>query len=111
VIRQPAIGEADIGAALDEDDLGRLVVAADTRRRGGAARHAADDDDLHSFTPVHRPTPAALGPLNIRNMEYLKAETPSPVLARMRQEYGGFPMAALAFSGFRGRGRQYIRNN
>ena len=47
VIGQPAVGEADVGSALDEHDLRGFADAAQARGRGGAARDAADDDDLH----------------------------------------------------------------
>ncbi len=47
VIGQAAIGEADVGPAFDEDDLGRFADSAQARRRGGAAGDAPDDDNLH----------------------------------------------------------------
>nr|WP_026782302.1 hypothetical protein [Pleomorphomonas koreensis] len=47
MIGQSAVGEADIGPALDEDDLRTLVQAAQARCRRRAARDATDDDDLH----------------------------------------------------------------
>ena len=50
VVGQAAIGETDVGAALDEHDLRGLVETAQARRRGGAAGDAADDHDLHGLT-------------------------------------------------------------
>ena len=47
VIGQSAIGETDVGSALDEHDLSGFADAAQARGRGGAARDAADDDDFH----------------------------------------------------------------
>ena len=44
---QSAVGEGDVPAPLEEDDLRPLVQTAEPRRSAGAARHAADDDDLH----------------------------------------------------------------
>jgi len=47
VVRQPAVGERDVVAALEHDDLGELVQAARPRRDRHPCRYSADDDDLH----------------------------------------------------------------
>ena len=69
-IGQPAIGEADVGTALDEHDVRRFADAAQACGRGGAASHAADDDDLHDALCGLVEAPVGATGLQIRILEY-----------------------------------------
>jgi hypothetical protein len=52
VIRQAAVGKADIGTALDEDNLRSFAIATQTRGSSRAAGYAADDDGFHGMDSV-----------------------------------------------------------
>ena len=47
VVRQTAVGIRNVGAAFEDDDVGRFVEATDASGRRGAAGHTADDEMLH----------------------------------------------------------------
>ena len=51
VVRQAAVGKADVGPAFNQHNLRRLVVAPQTGRCRGTARHAANDENFHVFYP------------------------------------------------------------
>ena len=50
VVRQPAVRERDVLAALEDDDLGGLVQAPRTRGRAHTAGDSADHNDFHFCT-------------------------------------------------------------
>ena len=43
VVRQPAVGEGDVAASLEDEDFGVFIHAAEPRGARGAPGHAADD--------------------------------------------------------------------
>ena len=69
VVRQPAVRERDVAAALDDGDPGRLVEAAKPGRRGHPARDPSDDDDVHHLHPTGcgRRCRGPLGPCSAGN--------------------------------------------
>ena len=50
VVRFAAVGIRDVAGALEDDDLGVLVVAAQTCCCAGTAGNATDDYNFHSFS-------------------------------------------------------------
>ena len=62
MVGQAAVGVGNIGAALDQKDLGIFIQATQASRARGTASHATDNQDLfigHKERSLAKPSPAS----------------------------------------------------